>query len=76
MVHAGQRPRGARQDGDAIGFFKRALELKPDDEMAVINMANAYRNMGRDEEALVGYQRFLELDPKQRAGAIRGRRRS
>ena len=27
-------------------------------------MAHAYRKLGRDEEALVGYRRFLELDPK------------
>jgi tetratricopeptide (TPR) repeat protein len=47
----------------AIDYFKKALALKPDDEMAVVNMANAYRNMGRDEEALVGYRRFLQLDP-------------
>ena len=27
-------------------------------------MANAYRTLGKDEEALVGYRRFMELDPK------------
>jgi tetratricopeptide (TPR) repeat protein len=27
-------------------------------------MANAYRRLGRDDEALVGYRRFLELDPR------------
>ena len=27
-------------------------------------MANAYRQLGKDEEALVGYARFMELDPK------------
>ena len=26
-------------------------------------MANAYRQLGNDEEALVGYQRFMQLDP-------------
>jgi tetratricopeptide (TPR) repeat protein len=30
----------------------------------VINMANAYRALGRDREAMVGYRRFMELDPK------------
>ena len=48
----------------AIGHFKRALALKADDEEAVINMAHAYRKLGRDDDALVGYRRFLELDPK------------
>ena len=27
-------------------------------------MAHAYRKLGRDDDALVGYRRFLELDPK------------
>ena len=48
----------------AIGYFKRALALKADDEEAVINLAHAYRKTGRDDEALVGFRRFLELDPK------------
>ena len=39
---------------DGIEYFKRVLQLKPDDEMAVVNMANAYRQIGKDEEALVG----------------------
>jgi arylsulfatase A-like enzyme/Tfp pilus assembly protein PilF len=49
---------------DAIGYYKHALALKSDDEEAVINMAHAYRALGRDNEALVGFRRFLELDPK------------
>ena len=55
-------PRGRQEQ--AIGYFKNALALKPDDEEAVINMAHAYRKLGRDDEALVGFRRFLELDPK------------
>jgi arylsulfatase A-like enzyme/Tfp pilus assembly protein PilF len=53
-----------RQFAQAIVQFKRALDLKPDYDLVVINMANAYRAMGRDEEAMVGYRRFMELDPK------------
>jgi len=48
----------------AIAPYQRALELKPDYDLVVINMANAYRALGRDEEAMVGYRRFMELDPK------------
>jgi choline-sulfatase len=48
----------------AIDGYKRALELKPDYDLVVINMANAYRALGRDEEAMIGYRRFMELDPK------------
>jgi choline-sulfatase len=53
-----------RQFARAIEQFKRALDLKPDYDLVVINMANAYRAMGRDQEAMVGYRRFMELDPK------------
>ena len=53
-----------RQYARAIEQFKRALDLKPDYDLVVINMANAYRALGRDEEAMVGYRRFMELDPK------------
>jgi arylsulfatase A-like enzyme/Tfp pilus assembly protein PilF len=52
------------RDDEAIGFYKRALALKPDDEEAVINMAHSYRKLGRDDDAMVGFKRFLELDPK------------
>ncbi len=48
----------------AIDRYTRALELKPDYDLVVINMANAYRALGRDQEAMVGYRRFMELDPK------------
>ncbi|HEY1912950.1 MAG TPA: sulfatase-like hydrolase/transferase [Vicinamibacterales bacterium] len=48
----------------AIAQYKRALDLKPDYDLVVINMANSYRALGRDQEAMVGYRRFMELDPK------------
>ena len=32
---------------DAIRYFKRALELKPDYDLALINMANSYRALGK-----------------------------
>jgi choline-sulfatase len=48
----------------AISQYARALQLKPDYDLVVINMANAYRALGRDDEAMLGYRRFMELDPK------------
>jgi len=53
-----------RQFSRAIEQFTRALALKPDYDLVVINMANAYRALGRDREAMIGYRRFMELDPK------------
>jgi len=53
-----------RQFELAIESYKQALALKADYDLVVINMANAYRQLGKDEEALVGYRRFMELDPR------------
>ena len=53
-----------RQFEQAIDSYKQALALKSDYDLVVINMANAYRQLGKDEEALVGYRRFMELDPR------------
>jgi choline-sulfatase len=49
---------------EAIGYFKRALELKPDYDLALINMANSYRALGQDEAAVAGYEHYLRIDPK------------
>jgi tetratricopeptide (TPR) repeat protein len=49
---------------EAIGYFKRALELKPDYDLALINMANSYRALGQHEAALAGYEHYLRVDPK------------
>jgi arylsulfatase A-like enzyme/Flp pilus assembly protein TadD len=48
---------------DAIASFAKALELKPDYDLAVFNLANMYRRMGNDDAALAGFERYLEIDP-------------
>jgi len=48
----------------AIEDFKHALMLKPDYDLAVSNLAQAYRRMGNDDAALAGFERYLTLDPK------------
>ena len=48
----------------AVASYRRALELKPDYDLAVINLANAYRTLGADDEARLGYEQFLRLDPR------------
>ena len=55
------------QDGryeEAIGFFKKALELKPDYDLPLINLANSYRALGQYDAALAGYEHYLTIDPK------------
>ena len=49
---------------EAVRYFGKTLELKPDYDLAVINMAQAYRQLGDDDAALAGFERYLELDPK------------
>ena len=49
---------------EAIEYYGRALELKPDYDLAVINIAGAYRHLGDDEAALAGFEHYLRLDPK------------
>jgi len=41
----------ARRFVEASEAFKKALELKPDDSFAVINVANCYQALGRYDEA-------------------------
>ena len=48
----------------AVADYKQTLSLKPDYDLAVSNLAQAYRRMGNDEAALAGFERYLQLDPK------------
>ena len=47
----------------AVDDFKHTLTLKPDYDLAVFNLAQAYRRMGQDEAALAGFEHYLTLDP-------------
>lgn len=54
------------QRGDhaaAIPFFQKALEIDPEHEASLFGLATAYRRLGRNEEALVGFRRLLEINP-------------
>ena len=46
----------------AVEDFKRTLTLKPDYDLAVFNLAQAYRRMGDDDAALAGFEHYLTLD--------------
>jgi arylsulfatase A-like enzyme/Tfp pilus assembly protein PilF len=48
----------------AVEYFKRSLQLKPDYDLAVFNLAQAYRRLGDDDAALAGFEHYLTLDPK------------
>jgi arylsulfatase A-like enzyme/Tfp pilus assembly protein PilF len=54
----------ARRFGGALNYFKKALALKPDYDLALINLANSYRALGNDDAAMAGYEQYLRIDPK------------
>ena len=47
----------------AASHFQNALAVKDDHLEALFGLANAYRKIGRREEALVGFERLLALEP-------------
>jgi arylsulfatase A-like enzyme/predicted Zn-dependent protease len=54
-----------RKFREAIPYFEKALERKPDDTFCVINIANSYLNMGRPAEGVsfvIDYMRKGFLD--------------
>ena len=51
------------QPDKAIKYFQKTLQLKPDYDLAVHNLAQAYRRMGNDDAALAGFEHYLTLDP-------------
>ncbi len=45
----------------AIGHFRSALALDPEHRQSLLGLAHAYRELGRIDEAAVGYRRLLEV---------------
>ncbi len=64
----GQLSTSQKRFDNALGHFRRALELDPAHKNSLMGMASSYRALGRKEEALVGYRRVLEVSgPDTRA---------
>ncbi len=45
----------------AVPYFQRALALDPEHRQSLLGLANAYDELGRIDEAMVGYRRLLEV---------------
>jgi len=56
------RQLGRREE--AIASYQRALELQPDHQMALSELADLYRAMGRGEAAVEGYRSVLRVQPR------------
>ncbi len=48
---------------EASASFKRALELAPADDAATLWIADAYAELGQEDEAEAMYQRAIDLRP-------------
>jgi len=62
-----QRGRGhllARRHGDALADFNRAIEVSPENGMAIGERGLTYQLLKRYEEALADYDRAIELNPE------------
>jgi arylsulfatase A-like enzyme/Flp pilus assembly protein TadD len=49
---------------EAIASYQRALDLQPDHQMALSELADLYRAMGRDDAAVEGYRSVLRVQPR------------
>ena len=47
----------------ALDSFRRAVALKPDYDLASMNMANVYRDLGRPRDAITSLTRLVEIAP-------------
>ena len=48
---------------EAITFYKRMLELRPDYVDALLNMGNAFQEQAKFDEAISSYSKVLCLKP-------------
>jgi len=56
---------GSEQFPDAIGFYRRALELNPDDFVALHHLAELQRRTGDADSAIRHYIQSLAINPGQ-----------
>ena len=71
MIAYGYRYLSARQVPEALRFFGLNAESWPDDPAAQFHLGEAYRYIGRSEEAVAQYRRVLALDPEHANAASR-----
>jgi arylsulfatase A-like enzyme/Tfp pilus assembly protein PilF len=55
---------------EALGCFRRAIELQPDHLNSMLGMASAYRALGRSDDALAGYRHVLTVTPRHTGASL------
>jgi serine/threonine-protein kinase len=67
-----------KKPGEAIGFYRAALALRPGTYAVYINLGNALQDKGKVDEAISHYRQAIALDPRlaqahnNLGGALRG----
>lgn len=51
------------RNDQAIAFFKKCIELEPENAGAYVNLGNAYYNAGQPEQGAAMHQKALSIDP-------------
>jgi tetratricopeptide (TPR) repeat protein len=64
LITLGKSSRGKRQADDALIFFKRALEIYPNNAVALAERGEVYRMLNRFDEALRDLNAALKIDPQ------------
>jgi tetratricopeptide (TPR) repeat protein len=55
---------------EAVSHFQDALQLDHNHKASLYGLATAYHRLGRDEDAMVGYERLLEISPRDVKAAL------
>ena len=61
---------GIGRYGEALEYFQKAIALKPDFAKAHESLGNTYYNLKQYEQAILWYQKSLELNPSSRDAMV------
>ncbi|MBT8356798.1 MAG: tetratricopeptide repeat protein [Desulfobacterales bacterium] len=63
FAHLGRCYRMKGQYEDALSEIKKALQVSPDEQAILLNMASIYALLDRQDEADAAAKKFLEINP-------------
>jgi tetratricopeptide (TPR) repeat protein len=66
LAAAARAERALGQEPQAIAFYKRALELSPDDVETLRSLADLYAESGKKEEQLKSLRQILAIKPQEK----------
>jgi len=57
-----------QQPENCIDAFSRVVEFEPEEASALVNIASCYNSLGKNEQALVNYERAFQVRPDMKKG--------